>query len=535
MARGLLNLIFLIVFAFGLISCANRGMPSGGEKDTQPPRILKSVPENYTTNFKNKVIKIYFDEYVKIKDIQKQLIISPPMDNAPEISPLSSASKYISITIKDTLQPNTTYAFNFGESIVDNNEGNPYPYYRYVFSTGDDIDSLSVKGYVIDATQKQPDKFISVMLYEMDSTYTDSIVYKRKPKYVTNTLDSVTTFSIDNLKAGKYLMIALKDENSNYTFQPKYDKIGFIKQPITVPTDSVFAIKLFKEELGFKAFKPRQVAGQKIAFGYEGNNEDVSIQMLGDLPKNYKYRITKNKDTDTLLYWYKPELKLDSTLFVVKNKKAYIDTLKHRFFELDKDSLIVKAVNAGALDFNEDFKVEANIPFEKIDASKIHLIDKDSVTVAFTTALDSLSNTIAFKFDKTETNQYKMQVLPEAFQDFFGNVNDTLNFTLRTKSFSDYGNVRVVLKNAVYPVIVQLTNQKGEVQYEQYATSPKPLDFLNVNPSEYLLRVIYDANENGIWDTGNYLNKIQPERISYSPESIEVRAGWDWIEEFTLE
>lgn len=534
MVKGFLNTVLFFVVTLIIVSCANRGMPSGGEKDTEPPRILKSVPENYSTNFKSKIIKIYFDEYIKINDVQKQLIISPPMDNTPEISPMSSASKVISITIKDTLKANTTYAFNFGESIVDNNEGNPYPYYRYVFSTGNYIDSLSVKGYVMDAIQKKPDEYILVMLYEIDSTYSDSIVYKEKPKYITNTLDSVTTFSIDNLKAGKYMMVALKDENANYTFEPKYDKIGFVEHPIVVPTDSVFGIKLFQEELRFRAFKPKQIAGQKIAFGYEGNKDDVEIHAIGQLPKDYKYRITKNKDTDTLHYWYKPELKQDSIFFAVKNK-TYVDTLKHRFVKLEKDSLIIKAINAGNIDFTEDFKVEANIPFEKIDPSKIRLIDKDSAEVAFTTAYDSLSNTVSFKFDKTEANQYKMHLFPEAFQDFFGNVNDTLDFTLRTKNFSDYGNVRVVLKNAKYPVIVQLTNSNGEVLYEQYAKTPQPFDFRYIKPSEYFLRVVYDTNENGVWDTGNYLKKIQPERISYSPQSIEVRAGWDWIEEFTLE
>ena len=128
------------------MSCANRGSPSGGDKDEEPPVIVDEVPENFSTNFKGDEIRIYFDEYVKINDIRKQLIISPPMDVDPVIIPMGSASKYISIKIKDTLQKNTTYAFNFGESIVDNNEGNPYPYYRYVFSTGDTIDSLSGRG-----------------------------------------------------------------------------------------------------------------------------------------------------------------------------------------------------------------------------------------------------------------------------------------------------------------------------------------------------------------------------------------------------
>ena len=150
---------------FFVLGCANRGRPSGGEKDVTPPEILKAVPENYSTNFKGDEIKIYFNEFVKLKDLSKQLIVSPPMDTEPDIRPLGSASKYITIKIKDTLDANTTYALNFGQSIVDNNEENPFSYYRYVFSTGDTIDSLSVNGIVLDAQKNRPDTFVSVMLY----------------------------------------------------------------------------------------------------------------------------------------------------------------------------------------------------------------------------------------------------------------------------------------------------------------------------------------------------------------------------------
>src|SRR5690554_5234637 len=310
---------------FMLVNCANRGMPSGGEKDTEPPKIRYSTPDNFTTNFKSNEIKIYFDEYVKIKNAQKQLIISPPMDPAPDITPLGSASKYITIKINDTLQANTTYAFNFGQSIVDNNEENPYSYYKYVFSTGAYIDSLSVKGAIVDAEKREPDTFVSVMLYEVDSTYNDSTIYKSRPKYVTNTLDSVSTFSIDNIKAGTYRLVALKDENGNYTYQQKSDKIGFYDKEITVPTDSFYEIKLFKEVPDFKMERPTQVAKQKIQFGYRGDVSNLSIEMLGDKPDGFEHRIVRDAQRDTLYYWYKPNVELDTTLFVVKNK-AYVDT-----------------------------------------------------------------------------------------------------------------------------------------------------------------------------------------------------------------
>lgn len=527
------NVFFVVVLAICIIGCANRGTPSGGEKDILPPEIIRSVPENFSTNFNGSEIRIYFDEYVKLKNIQKQLIVSPPMDPAPEIIPLSSASKYIKITIKDTLEPNTTYALNFGQSIVDNNEENPYPYYRYVFSTGETIDSLSVKGRVMDAENRITDTFISVMLYPVDSTYTDSIVYKQKPKYITNTLDSTTTFSIDNIKDGKYLLVALKEENSNFTFEPKTDKIGFVKDFIEVPKDTLYDIKLFNEVLDFKGLRPTQAAGQKIAFPYEGKFEGLSIDMLAETPKDYQYRITKKEDADTLYYWYKPKLEIDSTQFILK-RQEYIDTLNHRFRDLEKDSLTITVQPRGTLKYDENLKIKGSIPLVKLDKELITLLDQDSVKVDYSVKLDSLNNTYELNFEKKEAYSYKMQILPNAIEDFFGNTNDTIQHAVKTKEFSEYSDVRLTLVNAVYPVIVQLVDDKDKVFYEQYITKNRPIDFEHITPKEYYVKVIFDTNGNGKWDSGNFLKRIPPERISYKEGAVEARANWAPQETFIL-
>lgn len=527
------RVILPMVIATLTVACANRGTPSGGEKDILAPKIIRSVPENYSTNFTAKEIRIYFDEYIKIKDVQKQLIVSPPMDPEPLVTPLGTASKYIKITISDTLDANTTYAFNFGQSIVDNNEENPYPYYRYVFSTGSYIDSLSVKGTIMDAENRETEKFVSVMLYEVDSLYTDSIIYKKKSKYITNTLDSTTTFNIENIKAGKYRLIALKDNNKNLTFQQKTDKIGYYDQFITVPSDSSYTIKLFKEVLDNKVFKPTQVADQKLSFGFEGDYKALDIEMLAEKPDDFEQRITKDAKTDTLYYWYKPKLELDSTLFVVRNK-AKIDTLKLKFRTLEKDSLVIKQTQLPNPSFGHDVMIDANIPLVNFREDQVKIMDKDSIDIPFTTTFDSLKNRYTFKFEKSEANSYKIQMLPETFRDFFDNVNDTLNYTVRTKAFTEYSNVRVTLINAKYPVIVQLTDNKGVVKYEQFATEAKLFDFRFINPGDYYLKVIYDTNGNKKWDSGNFLNTIQPERISYDTNIIEARANWDPIVDFTL-
>lgn len=536
MYSSLIRILSVVCIAITIVSCANRGTPTGGEKDEEPPVITDEIPKNFSTNFKGDEIRIYFDEYVKIKNIRKQLIISPPMDVDPVIIPMGGASKYISIKIKDTLQENTTYAFNFGESIVDNNEGNPYPFYRYVFSTGDTIDSLSVRGYVEDALLEKPEAFISVMLYEVDSTYTDSIVYKEKPRYITNTLDSLTTFSIDNIKAGNYKLVALKDKNGNYKFDQKNDKIGFYEDYVSVPSGAEFKLTLFKEEVNFKAEKPKQEGATKIMFPYEGNYESMRIKVLGDTPEGYETRIVKDNQTDTLYYWYKPKFEVDTTFFVVSNEK-YVDTFKHRFRKLDADTLVIKSVTSGTLNFETDFTIEGNIPLSKIDKSKIQLIKRDSTEVDFKIEYDSISNRYTFPVKKEEGEKYFFRMLPETFTDFYGGVNkDTLNYTFRTKLQSDYGKLRVNLRNAKFPLIVQLVNQNGAVLYERYTTESPVVDFTDIAPRQYSLRVIYDTNGNGKYDTGNYLLGIQPERVSYIPQEQmdEVRAGWDLIQEFIL-
>lgn len=529
MNKTLSNFILAVAVGAIFINCANRGTPDGGPKDELPPEIIKSEPENYSTNFKGDEIKIYFNEFVKLKDLQKQLIISPPMVTQPEIKPIGSANKFITVKIYDTLQPNTTYAFNFGNSIQDNNEGNPYSYYRYVFSTGDYIDSLTVKGNIVDATKRQPETFVSVALYEVDSTFSDSIVYKETPKYITNTLDSLTTFTIENIKEGKYLLVALKDSNGDNKFQQKTDQIGFYETPIDVPTDSVYTLKLFNEDLDFKAVRPRLISGEKIAFGYEGDYKDMRIEILSDVSEDFSYRITKDKETDSLYYWYRPRQEVDSLIFKVSHP-TFEKEFTARISEQKRDSLTLDISPSGSIGYDDSIKIFGSTPFKNIDASKVAIIDKDSTAVTFTSKFDSITNIYAIDFEKTEENRYNIQILPEAFTGFFDVKNDTLNYSVNTKKLSDFGYIRFNLVNAVYPIIVQLTDEKGEVKEERYAIENKPLDFLNVNPGKYFVRVIFDSNGNKKYDTGNYLKKTQPERVSHFEMTEEVRADWGLIE-----
>ncbi len=190
--------IYIFLF-FSIINCAKKASPTGGPKDTIPPVLISASPKLNTTFFDKEEVKFIFNEYVKLDDIDKQLIISPPLKiGGYKLHPTMSASKKITLSIIDTLLENTTYTFNFGEGIKDYNEGNKMSYFSYTISTGAEIDSLNLKGIIKDALKMKPDDFISLQLYPVDSSYNDSAIYKRKPFYVTSTLDS-TVFEFKNL------------------------------------------------------------------------------------------------------------------------------------------------------------------------------------------------------------------------------------------------------------------------------------------------------------------------------------------------
>lgn len=513
-----------LLFIVAMSSCAKRGSISGGTKDTIAPVLKASFPKNLSTNFNGREIKLVFDEYVKLKNINKQLIISPPMKNQPEILPYN-ASKVITIKLKDTLQPNTTYSFNFGQSIEDNNEGNPYSQFKYVFSTGTYIDSLKLKVKIKDALEKKTDNFVSVMLYEVNEKFNDSTIYKENPRYITNTLDSLKVVTLENIKAGKYLLVALKD-NGNNKFNPRVDKIGFQKQYITIPNDTIFEVELFKEKLPFVALKPSQAAGSRMLMGYEGNPKDVKVTVKNgsEIIPNI---VTQFPKKDSVLIWFKP-IKADS-LHITVEKEKFLKDFTVRLKKQKADSLSITALYASSLPLRERFLLTSSIPLVKFDKSKISINNKDSKAVDFTTEYDEFEQKLYLDFKKEEAEKYKIQLLPGALTDFYDKVNDTLKYNVTTRNTSDYGNLKVVLENVKrYPVIIELTDKDGNVKYSAYTENNPTVEFLTLEPAKYTLRIIYDDNKNKVWDTGSYMERRQTEEVIYLPKEIDLRANWDW-------
>ncbi len=525
-----------VVVALLLGSCAKRGTITGGLKDTIAPTLKTSVPKNYSTNFSGQTIRLHFDEYVKLKNINKQLIVSPPMRLAPEVLPLN-ASKTITVRIKDTLQPNTTYSFNFGQSIEDNNESNPYRQFKYVFSTGPYIDSLTLNGRIKDAYRKEVDNFVTVMLYDVNEKFSDSIIYKDLPRYVTNTLDSAKTFTLENLKAGKYLLVALKDQNNNYKFNPKDDKIGFHSQHITVPTDTIYEIELFKEILPFKAFKPVQASGNRLLVGYEGDARDLKVD-LQHSGQSVEHIVTRFPGKDSLQIWYKP-IKLDGgksdSLQVSVSKGDIRERFSVKFKNQKTDTLSIKPVQTGTLALRDNIVLTSSIPLVDVRSENIRFVNKDAVAVAFKPVYDDQSQQLTLEFEKQPLEKYTLELLPGAVSDYLGHPNDSLKFNFDTRNTSEYGNLRIILENVKqFPVIIELTSSKGDVLYSAYSDGQTIVDFNLLKPELFTLRVIYDANKNKVWDTGSFLERRQTEEVHYFPKAIDVRANWDVEQNFNL-
>ena len=520
--------LFLVFLVFSFSQCAKKGRPDGGPKDEDAPLFVTANPPYETINFDKKEINIYFNEYIKLKDLRKQLIISPPLNpaNPSLISPQGSPSKFINIKILDTLKDNSTYIFDFGNSVQDNNEANILERFKYVFSTGSYIDSLNLSGNVKNSFKSESVEDIKLLLYRLDSSYTDSAVYNRKPDYVTSSLDS-SNYQFTNLRKGNYLLVALNDERSDYIFNPKADKIGFLKDTITLPRDSIIfdPISLFKEELPYVFRRGKELRKGQLIFGYQGKPKNLKVETLSPVPDNFQTIIFPEKGKDTVNLWHSL-IDKDSLVFKISNNTVY-DTVTVKLRKKELDSLKVNDITGGVLNLKDTLFFTTNNPVVKIDTSRIVFKHTDSISFPYKTFISKKESKIGFLFEKKQKKPYKVNLYPNALTDIFNTTNDTISSLFRTRGTEDYGEISITVQNSKnIPVIIQLTDSNDATVVQETSSKNKKISFNLLIPKKYKIRIIYDLNRNGIWDTGNYLDKRQPEHVEYFPEVQEVRANW---------
>jgi hypothetical protein len=461
------------------------------------------------------------------------------MKYPPLISPQGTPSDFIKIKIIDTLKQNTTYIFNFGNAIQDNNEGNKLENFKYVFSTGSYIDSLTTFGNIKDAKLVEAPKNINILLYRIDSSFNDSIIYKEKPSYITNTLDT-TNYNFTNLRKGKYLLLALQESVNDYIFNPKLDKIGFMADTIQLPRDSIIKkpIILFKEDQPYQFKRGKEITKGKIEFGFEGDAKNMQIRMLSKVPDDFKSVSKVEVEKDTLSYWFTP-FEADSLNFIVANNE-FLDTVTVRLRKKKLDSLVMSASIKGSINFRDTFYLNSNNPIIKIDTTKITLFDKDTIAVDYTTLLSKRENKIGIIFDKKPQQKYRFTAFPDAFNDVYSIKNDTLNYIFTTKEIEDYGRITLKVNNInSRNLIIELLAGKdlNTIIERKFINSSETIVFDLLDPKEYTIRAIIDENKNNKWDTGNYLKKQLAETILYHKEinNAKLRANYFLEEIFTID
>jgi hypothetical protein len=460
-SKHLLFFLFIIsllyIIAIGNLGCGQVGMPTGGPKDSIAPRLVSASPKLNSTNVTGNKITLTFNEYVDLKEPQTNVLISPLPKKQPSID---FKLKTVTVKFKDTLLPNTTYSINFGNAIVDNNEGNPLTDFVYVFSTGNQIDSFTFSGKVIIAETGKVDTTLTALLYRKTD---DSAVQKRRPDYVAK-LNGEGNFTFVNLPAGSFNIYALKDGDGGKTYNSKKEIFAF--------ADAAVAVSEKTEPV--------------VLYAYALQKESSSAQTI------------KRPYSKKLLY---------TATSVLQSQ-----------------------------DLLSPFELSFNNPLKKFDSTKLILRDTNYKPVqAAPWTIDSTRTKITLAVKWQEAASYRLIIDTSAIIDSANNhllKVDTIRFL--TKEQADYGNVVLRFSNldlSKHPVL-QLV-QGDEIKNSYPLTA---LEWSNrfINPGEYEIRILFDSNNNGKWDPGDYSKKLQPEKAITLKDKLAIKANWDNEREIKL-
>jgi uncharacterized protein (DUF2141 family) len=549
--RSFSTLCYLAYFLYWLAaaSCATVGTPIGGMQDSQAPVMLQCTPAHKAIRFTSPKITISFDEFIKVKDIQN-IVISPLMEKPMAIT---VKSKTIHILLKDSLRTNTTYTINFGNEIVDITEGNAIQNFRYVFSTGTYIDSLSIKGQAVLLPDAIPQKGAWVMLHQNKG---DSAITKSLPFYFTQT-DENGQFALENIKEGHYLLSALKDENNNKLYDQKNEAVGFCNQPIFITSNNEYkklylskAKQIGQHIINTKYLEPGialLVFNQPIKPDYH-----FTVNNLNDSLINH--RITANQDS---LYIYSLFTTTDSLTIhfidgAVDTSFAILQTgVKRRknneIIYIKPTSNLINTATLSDIKKNTNNKATSiayflpeqmplqifiNHPIKKFEFNKIVFKQDSSLKKLLLTdiQLDPQQNLLQLnKILFLKAHQYELLLPTATVEDMYGLNNDTFHVKFNIKGNEDLCKLKLIVKNdslLAYPILALLYNSNNEKIRQQNVMNGQ-VTFSNLIAGSYGVKILIDINNNGIWDAGNYYQKLQPELIIQYSKNIQLKTGWE--------
>lgn len=525
------------------MACARQSSPSGGPVDTDPPQIIATDPPAFSTHYTASGFELYFDEYVQVKDMGTQLIVSPPLKSSTDYS---LRGKRIIISWKDTLQPNTTYQFNFGKAIVDANEGNVNSNLVYVFSTGDYIDSLSISGKVIQSLDNQPLPQAFAMIYKKNL---DSLPQTVRPDYFALT-DSNGYFLINYLPEGDFKIFSLREENNNYIYNGPPEQIAFLDHTVKSALDDttgqhLMASFIEKDTTQYiKSQKGTDYGYYELVFNKPAVNPSITF---ADSETDQKLEAINylNLGKDSLQSWVKFPKRdnFEEVTVYINDDTTLVDTafwyLETNSRYKEKAKLVISSnTNRNKLDLEKTFSLQFNNPLVEVDTSLVYFLE-DSVQVypkQFKRL--QLNRRIDVYYPFNPTSKYIFKAKAGAFKDIFESYSDSISIPFSLQDNEYYGSlkVKVSLKDSAEfseNHILRLLTEKNKIIAEKYFTEGISTHFEKLTPGLYRLEVIFDKNNNGEWDTGEYRNQLQPEKLSYYPDKIEVRSNWDFEIDWT--
>lgn len=537
---------FVAIIGVLVAACANEIAPSGGKKDSEPPKLISSDPVNKTVSFRNKRIKIRFNEYLENSAFSRTLI-SPPTQTNPKIK---VNLKTVTVSLPEFLEANTTYIINFADDIRDINESNPLRNFVYVFATGEKIDTQVVSGKVLDAFTGEPQEDVLVMLYKQDSL--DNLKTS-KPKYFAIT-DKSGSYSIKYVKPGIYAQAALKDQNLNFIYDQNSEKIGFVNGNIDLK-DSASQnqnLMLFVQPPSeIKVLEAEEILPGKIQIIFSAPVQTIKIEAEVVSQKSISYF---NETKDTLTIWHPYVDKKTDTLKINVND-TLLDSPKIKLLPILIDTSSKKNKNALSIGFQE----VKNSKSEKIENSFYVSGVYEPLKIFFSRPIIGLSDSTepiliindttgqkifpkvsidektklfaAIEFPKEENSFYTL-ILPKAkFRDILNFSNDSLALKFQTNSKDNYGSLKlkVSASEEKYRIIEVLLSPENKVKEKIFVPGAisKTFIFKNLAEGNYSIRVIEDENKNGEWDTGNFTTKTQPEQVRYFKDLPQLKGGWE--------
>lgn len=527
--------IILGLTCFIIAACAKVMPLTGGKEDKTPPEFKSAKPDTFSLNFKGKTIHIKFNEFINLVDPTREILISPPVSPAPEYV---VNGQTIKIKFQDSLIPNVTYVINFGKAIEDITEANKNVGFTFVFSTGPVLDSAEVKGNITDAFTGKPAEGLKVMLYKPEVS--DSFPYQERPFYIAYT-DAMGSFRLGNLRKGSYRIFALQEDNNNYLFDRSGEAIAFLEGTIT--TDDSIPIKMvsFIEDGGqIKFNKARSVSPVRTDFYFSGKADKVKIIPDFGFSDTSLFQYEYGKSQDTIIVWHSPIVADSFRVFI--NEPTLNDTLVLRTNKAVGVAGTGKrnkgpAVAAVSLDANNNMKYDLYSspvlsfaePLKSIDTSKITLL-ADSVPQTFSIVPDTTHpRKYLVEFKAQAKKKYILTCDSAAFVSISDKISSRSGFSFGFREAIEYASVKVVFSDSIikFPKIWHLVKDDKVIRQTFAPANRNDVQFSNLEPGSYTLRLIVDENGNKQWDTGKFTDNKQPERVLYMAETIELKPGWD--------